>query len=107
MSIIVYIINRKYDREFKKEAVRLVLEGKRSAAAVERDLGTGSNMISRWVKEYKRDPKNSYPGKGHLKAEDAELKSLRKENEILRRERAILKKAVAIFSTDPKRYLDS
>ena len=37
---------RKYDKEFKKEAVRLVLEEGRSAAEVERNLGTGSNITT-------------------------------------------------------------
>ena len=40
------IKRRKYDKEFKREAVRLVIEEGRPAAEVERNLGTGSNMVS-------------------------------------------------------------
>ena len=48
-----------------------------------------------------------FPGKGHLKPEDEEMRRLKRECERLRRERDILKKAVAIFSTDPHRYSGS
>lgn len=40
---------RTYDKEFKNEAVRLAVEGGCSAAEVERDLGIGSNIVSRWI----------------------------------------------------------
>ena len=49
---------RKYDKEFKREAVRLVLEDGRPATEVERNLGTGSNMVSRWVRESQKDPQD-------------------------------------------------
>ena len=61
---------RKYDKEFKQEAVRLVLEEGRSAAVVERNLGTGSNMVSRWVREFQKDPEHSFPGLGKMKEPD-------------------------------------
>ncbi|MDB4500668.1 transposase [Akkermansiaceae bacterium] len=38
---------RKYDQEFKEEAVRLVLEGQ-SATGVAADLGIGVNLFYRW-----------------------------------------------------------
>lgn len=47
---------RTYDKEFKKEAVRLVLEEGYSAAKVERNLGIGSNIVSRWIRESEQDP---------------------------------------------------
>jgi transposase len=98
---------RKYDKEFKREAVRLVLEEGRSAAEVERNLGTGSNMVARWAREFQEDPRYSFPGQGKIKEPEQELHDLKKELERVKRERDILKKAVAIFSTDPDRYSDS
>jgi len=95
---------RKYDKEFKREAVRLVLEEGRKASEVERNLGIGRSTVSRWIREFKEDPEYAFPGKGRLKAPDDELRKLQRENERLRRERDILKKAVAIFSKDPDRY---
>ena len=98
---------RKYDKEFKREAVRLVLEQRRAAAEVERNLGTGSNMVSRWVKEFQKDAEYSFPGQGKIKEPEQQMHDLKKELGRVKRERDILKKAVAIFSTDPDRYSDS
>jgi len=101
------VTRRKYDKEFKREAVRLVLEEGRPAAEVERKLGTGSNMVSRWVREFREDSEYSFPGQGKMKEPAQELHDLTKELERVKRERDILKKAVAIFSTDQDRYSDS
>ena len=98
---------RTYDKEFKKEAVRLVLEEGYRAAEVERNLGIGTNIVSRWVRESEQDPEHAFPGKGRLKPPEEEIRDLQRELARVKRERDILKKAVAIFSTDPDRYSDS
>ena len=98
---------RKYDREFKMEAVRMASEPGITAKDVERRLGIGTGVLSRWKRQLKNDGLQAFPGKGHLKPEDEELRRLKWECERLRRERDILKKAVAIFSTDPHRYSGS
>jgi len=95
---------RTYAKEFKNEAVRLVLEQGYKAAEVERNLGIGSNIVSRWVRESKEDPEDAFAGKGRLKPPDEQIRALIRELERVKRERDILKKAVAIFSTDPDRY---
>ena len=97
-------VRRTYDLEFKREAVRLVVEEGYKAAEVERNLGIGTNIVSRWVREMHQDPEHAFPGKGRLKPPDEEMRDLKKELERVKRERDILKKAVAIFSTDPDRY---
>jgi len=98
---------RAYDREFKLEAVRMASEPGVTAKDVEQRLGIGQGVLSRWKRQLKNEGTQAFPGKGHLKPEDQELKRLRRECERLRRERDILKKAVAIFSTDPHRYSGS
>jgi len=95
---------RTYDKEFKLEAVRLVLEEGHSARSVEQQLGTGKGVVYGWVHEFTDDPEYAFPGKGNLKAPDKELYELKRELERVKRERDILKKAVAIFSKDPDRY---
>ena len=100
-------LKRTYDKEFKLEAVRLVIEEGRSVASVERDLGTGKGVIYNWVHEITDDPAHAFPGKGKLKPPDKEVQDLKKELERVKRERDILKKAVAIFSKDPDRYTRS
>jgi transposase len=98
---------RTYDKAFKYEAVRLVLEEGPSAAEVERNLGTGRGIVSRWVHELTEDPDHAFPAKGHLKPPEEEISALKRELERVKRERDILKKAVAIFSTEPERYSGS
>ena len=98
---------RRYDKEFKLEALRMASEPGMTARDVERRLGIGQGVLSRWKQQFKNDGKEAFPGKGHLKPEDEELRRLKRECERLRRERDILKKAVAIFSTDPHRYSGS
>jgi transposase len=95
---------RTYDKEFKLEAVRLVLEEGHSARSVEQRLDTGKGVVYGWVHEFTDDPEHAFPGKGHLKAPDKEIYELKRELERVKRERDILKKAVAIFSKDPDRY---
>jgi transposase len=98
---------RSYDKEFKEEAVRLVLQEGLSAAEVERNLGIGHNIVARWVRAVEDDPEHAFPGKGKLKPPEQELRELHRELARVKRERDILKKAVAIFSTNPDRYSDS
>jgi len=98
---------KRYDLEFKLEAVRMASEPGVTNREVERRLGIGQGVLSRWKRELKVDGAQAFPGKGHLKPGDEKLRRLKHENERLRRERDILKKAVAIFSTDPHRYSGS
>ena len=93
---------RKYDRQFKIEAVRLVTEDGRRAAEVARDLGIHVNLIYLWKKQLSEDPQEAFPGLGNLKASAAELRKLERELADVKDERDILKKALAIFSKRPR-----
>ncbi len=100
-------MGKRYDKEFKIEAVRLASEPGNTQARIERDLGIGQGVISRWKRELQQDKEQAFPGKGNLKPQDEKLRRLERENNRLRRERDILKKAVAIFSMDPNKYTGS
>ena len=100
-------MRKRYDKEFKNETVRLASEPGNTQAKIERDLGIGQGVISRWKRELKLDGEDAFPGTGRLKPQDEEFRRLKRDNERLRRERDILKKAVAIFSEDPHRYSGS
>ena len=93
---------RRYDRDFKEGAVRLVLNGGRSVRSVARDLGIHENMLHRWKAEYLGDREHAFPGKGHMKPHEEELMRLRKKLADVEEEREILKKALAIFSKHRK-----
>jgi transposase len=95
-------IRRKYDREFKIEAVKLVIERGTSVAEAARNLGIHENLLRTWKNKYLEDTADSFPGKGHLKPQDEQLRRLKKELADVAEERDILKKALAIFSKEPK-----
>jgi transposase len=93
---------RKYDKQFKEEAVKLVTEGNRTVVDVARSLGIHENLLRTWKRQHEEDPAGSFPGKGHLKSQDEELRRLQRENASLKEDKEILKKALAIFSKHPK-----
>ena len=93
---------RKYTREFKLEAVRLLESSGRTAAQIERELGIGDGCLLRWRKQFADEGVAAKSADGSGLTEREQIRRLRRENEILRQERDILKKAVAIFS-QPRR----
>src|SRR5262245_29652605 len=92
-----------YDAEFKCNAVELYLSGEKPLRLLGKELGVATSTFAKWVKEYEAHGQGAFPGKGHLKPEDAALKNLQKEIEQVKRERDILKKALAIFSSPERR----
>jgi len=92
---------RTITKEFKQEAVQLVLTSGKSAVQIARDLGISDSALSRWVRESRNRPEEAFPGKGHQRLPEEELRRLKRENDLLRQERDILKKAIAIFTHEP------
>ena len=85
---------KKYDREFREGAVRIVYETKKPIAAVARDLGVNEGTLGNWVA---RD-REARAGTDGLSAGDvAELRRLRAENAELRMERDVLKRSVVLW----------
>ena len=93
---------RKFDREFKIETVRLLTKGGRKVSDVARDLDIHENVLHKWKQQYQEDSLHAFPGRGHMKPEDEEVRKLKKELQDVKEERDILKKALAIFSQRPK-----
>jgi len=89
---------QKYTREFKQDAVRLVMEQGYNQSEAARNLGIGRGMLGRWVREFQDDESEAFRGNGKLTAEGEELRRLREENRRLKMERDILKKATAFFA---------
>ena len=89
---------RRFDRQFKLDALRMVQETEQPIAEIARNLGIHPNILYKWRNEFLSDAEHSFPGKGNLKPEDAELRALRRELETVKEERDILKKALAVFS---------
>jgi transposase-like protein len=93
---------RKYDKEFKLNAIKFCIEGGYSYRQVCNELGIPIATLAAWIEGYKKDGAEAFPGKGHIKTADIEVVRLRKELAIAREERDILKKALGIFSSQPK-----
>jgi transposase-like protein len=90
--------HKKYDREFKINAVKLYRESGRSYGQLAQDLGIPLTTLAQWVKRFKEHGEEGFPGSGSLMPCNEELVRLRKELADVKQERDILKKAVAIFS---------
>ena len=91
---------RKFSREFKVEAVKLVLERGVTVTQAAKDLDVHVNVLRTWVREHRADPSHAFPGEGQQKPEAAEMTRLRREVTRLKMERDILKKAAAYFAQE-------
>ncbi len=91
---------RRFSREFKQEAVRLVRERGVAMSEVARDLDIHVSVLRSWVRAQVADPTHAFPGEGQQRPEAAELARLRREVTKLRAERDILKKAAAYFAKE-------
>ena len=92
-----------FTKEFEEEAVRLVRTSGRTKREIAADLGVGLSTLTRWLargRERAMDAPDRPPPEEDVAAE---LKRLRRENEILRQERDILKKATAFFVKEGSR----
>ena len=91
---------RRYDRQFKEDAVALV-RGGRSLSQVASDLGVTSGMLSEWRKKIAAGKALTEPKTlQSLSPEQRELHRLRQEIDYLRQQRDILKKALGILSAE-------
>jgi len=64
---------RKFSREFKLEAVKLVRERGVSVSQAARDLDLYENVLRKWVREQATDPGSAFPGHGAMKPEHQEI----------------------------------
>ena len=92
----------RFTKEFRDEAVRLALTSGRSRREVAQDLGIGLSTLRHWL-DRRREREIDDPPEERQEGMAAELKRLRRENEILRQEREILKRATAFFAKEGSR----
>ena len=90
---------RRFDLQFKLDAVRLIGEGGRTMAQISRDLGVSITQLGRWKERFGGDAskRKGTPASGDA----AEMEKLRRELALIKEEREILKKALAVFSRRP------
>jgi transposase len=91
---------RRFTREFKVEAVKLVTEKGYSVAKAARSLDIGQTLLRSWKLAFDKEGEQAFPGNGHPPAIEVELRQLRADNKRLLMERDILKKATAFFARE-------
>src|SRR6266704_3577253 len=70
---------RKFTREFKLEAVRLIKDRGVSYVQAAQDLGVHTSQLRDWVKKFADDPQHAFPGHGQMKPEQLEIAQLKRE----------------------------
>ena len=93
---------KKYPKEFKLDAISLVLDQEYSRSEAARSLDINANMLCRWIKEHQSEDGQAFRGNGSLSAEQAEIRRLKEENRRLKMEKEILKKATVFFAKETK-----
>ena len=90
-------IRKKYDEEFKKNAVKLSYASPKTLQDISDDLGINVNLLYNWRKKYTQDgDKTKYA------TLEEECRALQRENAELKMERDMLKKAAAYFAKEQK-----
>lgn len=93
---------KKYPKEFKLDAVSLVIDQEYTRTEAAKSLGINAVMLGRWVKEHQSDDSHAFRGNGKLTPEQAEIRKLKEENRRLRMEKDILKKATVFFAKETR-----
>lgn len=95
---------RRYDPDFKRNAIQLTDDPSRSVKDVADNLGISKDLLYKWRREFRAKEELAFPGNGReaLTEQEKKIRDLEKKLKDAEMERDILKKAVAIFSRTPK-----
>jgi len=90
---------RQYSKEFKIDAVELMMRSNKSIIVTAGSLGVRPDLLRRWKAEYLAKKTVTFPRSGHLKdQEDERYRKLERELRIALEERDILKNIQGILS---------
>jgi transposase len=94
---------KQYTKEFKLDAISLVVDQGLTIAEAARSLEIRANMLGRWIKENEADNSGqAFRGNGKPTPDQEEIRRLRIENKQLKLERQILKEAAVFFAKETK-----
>ena len=89
---------RKYSKDFKLQAAKLVTEQGYSCDKAAERLGTTGFSVRNWVKKFQQN--GDLPSKAEAQPKVDEIRKLRKKLAQLKMENEILKKAAAYFARE-------
>lgn len=96
-------LRRTFTPQFKKDAVRLVVEEGKSLTEVSAHLGIARSLVQRWREQLSSKPAPEvFAGHGRVTGQAAKIHELEKKLRDVTTERDILKKALAYFADEQK-----
>ena len=97
------VTRKQYTKEFKLDAISLVMDQGHTTSEVSRNLEITPNMLRRWIREYQADDADqSFRGNGKLTPEQEEIRQLKAQIKQLKLEKQILKEATVFFAKETK-----
>ncbi len=93
---------KQYSKEFKLDAISLVLEQGYTRSEAARSLDIRPDLMGRWVREHQADEGQAFRGNGKLTPEQEEIRKLKGQVKRLQMEKEILKKATVFFAAETK-----
>jgi transposase len=91
---------KRYNTEFKREALRRANEPGVTDVLVAEELGVSARQLRRWRDAVERDGNEAFPGQG--KSRDEEITQLKRKLAKVEQERDFLKEAAAYFAKESK-----
>ena len=94
---------KKYTKEFKLDAISLVLDQGYTRIEAAKSLEINTTMLGRWIKEHQADDDDqAFRGNGKLNPEQEEIRKLKAQVKQLELEKKILKEATVFFAKETK-----
>ena len=94
---------KKYTKEFKLDAISLVLDQGYTRIEAAKSLEINTTMLGRWIKEHQADDDGqAFRGNGKLHPEQEEIRKLKAQVKQLELEKKILKEATVFFAKETK-----
>ena len=92
---------KRYDRQFKVAAAKVILAGEVSVKQLSEELKIKDTTLRRWANEYEQQGESAFPGNGSpTQNKDYEILKLHKQIEELEMENELLKNFRAFLNRD-------